>query len=78
MEQNEALKKMIGNGIPVKKAVFHQAISNGFGDNDTNLSSDDPKLARRCEMWLTPGLLVCLQNNKCFASPLANVVYVRF
>jgi hypothetical protein len=81
MEQKQPdpkLLKQIENGIQVHKAVFHQAIANGFGEPESNFSSDDPKLNRKVEMWLTPTLLVCRQNDKLFATPHANLVYVRF
>ena len=70
--------RMIENGIPVKKVVFHQAVANGFMEPETNFSSDDVKVGRRVEMWLAPNLLICRQNDKYFATPHANVVYVRF
>lgn len=76
--QDEALERMLKNAISVKKAVFHQAIANGFMEPETNFSSDDPKIGRRVEMWLTPNLLICIQNEKCFATTYANIVYVRF
>ena len=69
---------MIKNGIPVKKAVFHQAISNGYNEPETNFSSDDLKVNRKVEMWLSPNLLICKQNGKYFATPHANIVYTRF
>ena len=78
MEQNEQLQKMIKSGIPVKKAVFHQAIANGYKEPETNFASDDVKVGRRVDMWLTPNLLICFQNDRYFATPHANLVYVSF
>ena len=74
----QPLLNMIANGIPVKKAVFHQAIANGFNEPESNFSSDDPKSGRRVDMWLTPNLLICKQNDKYFCTPHANIVYTRF
>ena len=75
---NDAVTKMIKSGIPVKKVVFHQAVANGYKEPETSFSSDDPKTGRRVQMWLTPTMLICLQNDEYFASPHANLVYVRF
>lgn len=72
------LDRMIKGGVSVKKAVFHQAVANGFMEPETNFSSDDTKIGRRVEMWLTSYLLICKQNDKYFATPHANLVYVRF
>jgi len=77
-EPKTLLQKLLDDGIPVKKAVFHQAVANGYIDNETNFSSDDPKVNRKAEMWFTPNLLICLQNERYFAVPLSNVVYIRF
>jgi hypothetical protein len=77
-EYNKQVVSMTEKGIPVKKAVFHQAIANGYMDPETNFSHDDSKVGRRVQMWLTPTLLVCLHNGKYFATPHANLVYIRF
>lgn len=77
-ETDQRLVEMFENGIPVKKAVFHQAIANGYNEPETNFSSDDTKVGRRVEMRYTPHLLVCHHNDKYFATPPTNVVYVRF
>jgi len=78
MKHPKALADLIETGIPVKKVVFHQAVSNGFKEPETNFSSDDAKISRRVEMWLTDTILICLQNERYFATPLANIVYVSF
>lgn len=77
-QPHKQLQKLIEGGIPVKKAVFHQGVANGFLDPETNFSQDDPKVGRRVQMWLTPTLLICYQNGLYFATPTANVVYTRF
>jgi len=78
VKNSDRIEALIEDGIPVKKAVFHQAIANGFKEPETNFSSDDPKVGRRVTMYLTPNLLICFQNDRYFATPLANVVYMSF
>jgi hypothetical protein len=77
-EPKTLLQKLLDDGIPVKKVVFHQAVANGFKEPETNFSSDDPKIGRRVDMWLTDTLLICFQNERYFAVPHSNLVYVSF
>jgi len=77
-QSQDPFQKLLENAILVKKAVFHQAVANGYLEPETSFSSDDAKVGRRVEMWLTPNLLICKQNGKTFATPHSNCVYFRF
>jgi hypothetical protein len=77
-ETNEQILKMIKGGIPVERVRFHQPISNGYGEPESHLTVDNSKLQRKADMWLTPNLLIFLQNSRYIAVPFANIIEVRF
>lgn len=72
-----ALTKMIAAGLPVSKAIFHQAVANGNGQSENNFSEYSANASRRVTMWWTMAGLVCFHVGNYFIVPHSNVVYAN-
>ena len=63
------LVKMISQGIPVSKAEFNAAVNNADNVPENYFSEESQNSSRRCQMWLVPAGLLCLQKGKYFLVP---------
>jgi hypothetical protein len=67
-------EKMLESALPVRKVRFHQPVINGYGEPESHFTIDNSKVQRKAEMFLTPNLLIILQNGKRFVVPFANII----
>lgn len=78
LEYSPKLKKIIENGIPVRKTVFQAAVNNADGTPENYFSDDSQNSSRRVNMWCTAIGIVCEHKGVYFRVPDANTIFSYF
>jgi hypothetical protein len=71
-------KQLFDSGIPVNMAEFITNVNNADLVPETHFSEASKNSSRRVEMRWTPQALYCLQKNKYFVVPAAQVKFAHF
>lgn len=65
-------------GIPVHKAIFHQAVNNGNGEPQSQFFMSSSKKQQKVKMSWVSNMLICFHEGVYFGTPLTNVHFLGF
>lgn len=75
----DKIKKLIERGMPVKHAIFQNAVNNGHDAPEHYFSTKSANKSRQVQMWWINGDgLLYLDNQRCFMTSSANVKFHEF
>lgn len=75
--KNEKIEKLIESAIPVRFAVFKNAVLNGDEMPETSFDEKSNKEGRRVQMWKSFTEIICLHKGEYFFVPFENVVFSK-